>query len=176
MTKRTKTTFIIAVVYSVVFALVLASILYVIHIQGTKLAEAKEAIAEHSAKELAYSNVTRVLTSSETDRVKLGTYLISDKDTILFITELESAAKTFGVTMQTTGLSVAPATTVAGVTKPPVLSVGVQVQGTKAAVKKYILLLENVPYHKQILSFSFTGDPVTDVWQAATTLAITMTP
>ena len=51
----------------------------------------------------------------------------SDKDTISFISEFESAANAFGVTMQTTGLSVTLATIVAGVSNPPVLSVGIQV-------------------------------------------------
>jgi hypothetical protein len=176
MTKRTKTIFIIAVLYSVVLALMLASILYVIHMQGTKLGEAKDAIAEHTAKELAYNNVMRVLASSEQDRAKLSSYFISEKDTISFITELESAAKSFGVTMQTTGLSVAPAATVAGVSNPPVLSVGVQFKGDEQSVKNYIVLLENVPYHKRISSFTFSGDSTTGQWSAATTLAITMKP
>lgn len=176
MTKRTKTIFGIAVLYSVVLVLALASILYVIHIQGTKLGEAKDAIAAHSAKELAYTNVMRVLANSDQDRTKLGSFFISDKDTIAFISELESSAKSFGVVMQTTELSVVPATTVGGVTNPPVLSVGVQFSGDEQSVKKYIVLLENVPYHKQIQSFTFSGDVVTGVWTAATKLAITMKP
>ena len=176
MTKRTTTTLIVSILYSVTLILVLASILYVIHVQGTKLGEAKEAIAQNSAKELAYSSVTRVLAASENERAKLESYFISDKDTISFISELEAAAKAFGVTMQTTGLSVTPATIVAGVSNPPVLSVGVQVKGDKAAVKKYIVLLENVPYHKRITNFSFSGNSGTSEWTAVTMLAITMKP
>lgn len=176
MTKRTTTTFIVSILYSVTFVLVLASILYVIHIQGTKLGEAKDTIAENAAKELAYTSVTRVLAASESDRAKLDSYFISDKDTISFISELESAARTFGVAMQTTGLSVAPATTVGGVSNPPVLSVGVQIKGDETAVKKYIVLLENIPYHKRINTFSFSGTPGTNDWTAVTILAITMKP
>jgi len=172
MTKRTKTTFVISLLYSVVLVLTLVSILYVIHIQGTKLGDAKIAIAEHAAKELAYTNVMQALVSSEGDRAKLGSFVMSDKDIIPFVTELESTAKAFGVSMQTTGLSVTPA---AGA-NPPVLTVGVHISGGQAAVKKYITLLENVPYHKHISTFTFSGDDVSNVWVADTSLAITMKP
>jgi hypothetical protein len=174
MTKKTKSFFIASVIYSTLLLIILGSILYVIHIQGTKLGEAKDMIAAHEAKELAYTNVMQVLMNSENDRKKLNSYFISDKDIITFIFELESAAKVFGVSLQTTGLSVTPATTVGGVTNPPVLQVGVQVKGDAIAVKKYIVLLENVPYHKRINTFSFTGDSVAGEWVAVTTLAITM--
>jgi hypothetical protein len=176
MTQCTKTTFIIAVVYSSGLILTLGCILYVIHMQGTKLEEAKTTIAEHTAKELAYANVTKVLETSEADRAKLDSYFISDKDTISFITELESTATSFGVILQTTGLSVTPATTVAGVVHPPVLSVGLRIKGDKVAVKKYIVLLENIPYHKQISSFMFSSDAATNASEAVTTLSITMKP
>jgi hypothetical protein len=176
MTQRTKTTFIVAILYSTLFSFMLGIILYVIHVQGTKLGAAKEIIAEQSAKELAYTNVMRVLAGSKVDRAKLDSYFMSEKDTISFISELETAAKSFGISMQTTGLSVAPAATVGGVVNPPVLSVGVQFKGSEQSVKKYISLLENIPYHKHINTFSFTGDTATGEWVAVTTIAITMKP
>jgi hypothetical protein len=176
MTKRTKTIFIVAMLYSVLLLCSLAAILYVIYIEGTKLSEAKVAIAEQSAKELAYTNVMRVLEGSADDRAKLSSYFISTKDTITFISELESAAASLGVTMQTTGLSITPATTVGGVVNPPLLSVGVQFKGAEAAVKKYISLLENVPYYTQMNTFSLSGEKATGEWTAVTTLTITMKP
>jgi hypothetical protein len=176
MTKRTNTIFVVSILYALVLAFGLAAMLYVVHMQGSKLEEAKITIADHIAKEAVYSNVVRLLESSKADRALLATYFISEKDTISFISELEQAAEKVGVTLRTTELSVVSATTKDGVATPAVLSVGVQFSGEEMAVKKFISLVENVPYHKKIPNFNISRDTASDNWTADTKLQITMTP
>ena len=176
MIKRTKTNFGIALVYSVILVITLGFTVFIVYNQGSKLEQTKLTIAEHTAKEAAYTNVMRLLESSAADRAALRTYFINEKDTISFISELESAASTIGVVLETTELSVAPTLTKDGVTTPAVLTLGVEYTGEEAAVKKFTLLLENVPYHKQIPEYTVTRDVTTGVWVGKTMLRITMTP
>jgi hypothetical protein len=176
MTKRTKTTFIFAVFSSLFFVGGLVVMVYIITIQGAALEAAKETIAVRSAKNVAYEHVVKLLDSSAKDRVTLDTYFISEKDTIGFMSELETAANTIGVTLNTTELSITPATSKDGVNTPGVLSIGVHFRGGETAVKRFIQLLENVPYHKKLPSFSVTSDTAADVWDVTTSLRITMKP
>ena len=176
MIQRTKTTFGFAVLYSVFFVGGLAVVVYIITIQGSQLEAAKESIAEQSAKNAAYQNVMQLLDSSAAARTELSSYFISEKDTITFMSELETAANTIGVTLNTTQLSIVPGTSKNGITTPAVLMIGVHFTGGETAVKKYIQLLENVPYHKSLPNFSVTMDTVADVWDVTTSLRLTMKP
>ena len=174
MIKKTKTTFAVAVLYSLFFVSGLAVVAYVITIQGAQLEAAKESIADRSAKKAAYENVMQLLSSSAAARTELSSYFISEKDTITFISELETAATTIGVSLNTTQLSIVPATSKDGVTTPAVLSIGVHFKGGEVAVKKFIQLLENVPYHKSLSTFTVSIDKAADVWDVTTSLLITM--
>ncbi len=174
MTKRTKTTFVISVLYSIFFVLGLAVMVYVITIQGAQLEVAKESIATRTAKNEAYKNIMQLLETSAPNRAKIDSYFISEKDTIGFMSELETAANTIGVSLNTTDLSIVPATNKAGVAAPAVLLIGVHFKGSEIAVKKYIQLLENVPYRKSLPAFSVTSDTAADVWEVTTSLHITM--
>jgi hypothetical protein len=176
MTKRTKTTFGIAIFYSLFFLCGLAVMAYIITIQGAELDAAKESIATRTAKNAAYEHVMQLLNTSAKDRETLTTYFISEKDTIGFISELEAAANTIGVALNTTALSIVPAVTKDGATTPAVLSIGLHFKGGEQAVKRFIQLLENVPYHKSMPTFSVISDKTADVWEVTTGIVITMKP
>lgn len=174
MTQQTKTTLAISATYCVLFITALASMVFVVHEQGAKLEAAKIAIAEHAAKEASYNNVMRLLETSASNRAELKSYFITEKDTISFISELESAAAGVGVSLETTELSVTPASVKDGMTTPAVLGVGVSFKGSEAAVKQFITLLENVPYRKDLPSFNISSEGAAG-WSGHTTLRITMT-
>ncbi len=176
MTKRTTTNLVLALIFALGVTLGLALMLYIVNIQGSKLEQAKITIAEHVAKEAAYTNVTRLVEASASDRAMLLTYFITEKETITFISQLEAAALAMGVRLQTTNLSVTPATTVDGKTTPGVLTVGLSFGGETTAAKKFLTLLENVPYHKQIPTVTMTKDAATAATQGQVSLLITLTP
>lgn len=176
MIKRTKTTLGVSIVYALLLAVSLASMVYVIYNEGSKLEQSKVTIAELVAKEAAYTSVVRLIDSSTEDRTLISGYFITEKDTISFISELERAAKNSGVELETTELSVTAAETKDGVTTPAVLSIGVSLQGSEGAVKKYIELLETIPYHTNIPQISVQSNRVTNQWSAAASLRLTMTP
>lgn len=174
MTKRTKTTFGISMLYALFFIAALGIMGFVIYDQGAKREETKLMIAERSAKDASYSNVMHLVESSTEDRAELMTYFITEKDTIGFISELENAAATVGVSLETTELSVTPVVTKDGITTPAVLAVGVAFKGGESAVKKFITLLESVPYRKDIPNFTVTSEVGIGEWSAKTVLRITM--
>lgn len=174
MTKSTKTTLLLSIIYCVFFIAALGSMAFVISNEGSKLEATKSMIAERAAKDAAYTNVMRILELSAADRAELEKYFITEKDTISFISELERAATALGVSLETTELSILPAASKDGVETPGVLTVGLNFEGDESAVKKFITLVESVPYRKNIPSFVVGSDRGTGLWNAHTILHITM--
>lgn len=176
MTKRTKTTAVIAVSYFVIFLGIFAYAVYLVNAQGSKLDEARRVIAERSAKEAAYNSVVRITESSKADRAELAGYFITERDTPGFIAGVEAAAVQMGVRFETTELSVTEAQSVNGVITPSMLVVGSKFSGSEAAVKKFIVLLENLPYHATIPSLSMTNQSEDGGYVGQAEIILTLKP
>jgi hypothetical protein len=142
MSKQAKSIFLFAVLYFLGLGGLLAYGFYIIHSQGAALEMARISVAEQSAKETAYTNVIRQTEATKSDRAELASFFITEKDTVSFIAELEQAAVAVGVSFETKGLSVIPAT--GG--KPAELSIDCIFKGSESTVKKFITVLESIPY------------------------------
>lgn len=163
MNKRTIIVFSISLTYFFAVASLLACMIYLIHQQGARLDESQEAISAHAAKETAYNHVVDLLDSTKADREELETYFITEKDTITFISNLELIAKQFRVSLETTELSVTKSTEKDALTTAGILSIGLNFSGSDVDVKRFVVMLENLPYKTTIPNLSIGEDPVTGV-------------
>ncbi len=176
MTKSTKTTSIIAASYFTLFAGMLSCALYLVHQQGSSLDETRHALAEHSAKEVAYNSVVSITENSQTKREELAGYFITERDTVGFIADIESAAAMIGVEFITTELSVTEPQSIDGVIVPATLVVGSKFTGTKTAVNKFLILLENLPYHANIPSVTLSNQSEDGAYTGQAEIILTIKP
>ncbi len=176
MTKRTKTTFLIAVIYFLTFSVIFAYGLYLVRAQGSALDTVRTNIAQDAAKEAAYNSIVQIAETSESNRVELEKYFITEKDTISFIANLESVAAGIGVTFDPTELSTPDPVSVAGATSFSTLVMGYKFTGNEASVKKFLTILENIPYHAEIPSISLSNQSQNGEWVGVGQLILTLKP
>jgi hypothetical protein len=176
MSKRSKTILLVAIVYSLVFAGLLGNGLYLISAEGAKLEIAKTQISEHTAKEVAYAKTMSLLEVTRDNRDTLRTFFITENDTITFLTTIESAAKTIGVTLKTNSLAVLPETSTDGVITPSVVEIRFDFLGTQAAVKQFLVLLEHIPYHTAIPAVTLASNGEGGAWSGTAQLRLTLQP
>jgi prolyl-tRNA synthetase len=178
MTKKTKTTLLIATTCFFVLVATFAYALYMVRSQGSALDSLREQIAEDTAKDAAYNSIVRITESSKLNRAELEEYFITEKDTIRFIAELEDRAARVGVTFETTELST-PEPVVAPDATTPVLrtlEVGCKFTGSEAAVKQFLVILENIPYHAEIPTMTISNDATDGKWVGNGKLILTIKP
>ncbi len=172
MSKQAKTTFLFALLYFVSLGSLLGYGFYVIHNQGTALGMAQVSVAEQAAKEMSYTNVIKQTESTQSDRTELATFFITEKDTVSFIAELEQAAAAVGVSFETKGLSVVAA---AG-GKPAELVIDCVFKGSESMVRKFILILEGIPYRTTMSRLLVTKKVETDDAEGQALFKITLKP
>lgn len=176
MNKHTKNNLLICTGMFLIFVGFFTYNLYKINGQGAKLSESRKVISDNLAKEVSYNKIMSLLDSTKTDRALLDNFFFTEKDTVHFISDMENDAKTIGVKMETNSLSVTkPVVKDGQVTDPAKLVLAITFSGSEDLVKKYVLLLESVPYQKTIpeLGLSKIDD---HSWQGRATLNITMAP
>lgn len=174
MNKKSTTFLIISLVCFFVTVGIFSYILYDVSNQSVRLAESRQLISEHIAKEAAYNSVQNLLTSTKDDREQIKNLFIEEKDTITFISNIEQDAKIVGVALTTNELSITPSgIDLTGVATPGLLTVGFSFSGSREAVEEFLALLENIPYHKKLTDVSFVKTD-TDLWKASVTMQLTL--
>lgn len=174
MNKKSHSYLIFAVICFVITAGVFGYALFEVSKQGVRYAESKKLIGEQTAKEASYNTVQGLLVSTNEERAALESLFIKESETITFISEIESNAKIVEVTLVTNELSIAPTVTDPnGVTTPALLIVGFDFSGSQQAVREYLTLLENIPYHKKITDVSFVKSDG-NVWKANVKMQLTL--
>ncbi len=174
MNMRSKTIIIVATGYCLIFAGLLFSGVYLISVEGTKLETTKVLLAEQTAKEEAYTKVTKLVESTKISRTQLKSFFITENETIAFLTSIEKAAEAIGVTLKTNELAVIPVVVADGVTTPAALTLRFTFSGSEAAVKKFLTLLEQIPYHVVIPKVTMNTSEAN--WKVTADLRITLLP
>lgn len=174
ISKRSKTLVLVAAGYTVLFAGLLINGVYLISAEGSKLESTKVLISEQSAKEAAYTKVTKLVESTEDSRAKIKNLFITENETISFLASIEKAADSIGVILTTNELVVIPSVTKDEVTNPALLSLRLSFSGAERDVKKFLLLLEKIPYHSAIPKV--TLNTATENWKATVDLNLTLLP
>lgn len=176
MTKRTKTTLFIATIYFLVLVVIFVYALYFVRAQGSALDRARVETAEATAKNAAYNSIVRITESSESDREELQRYFFTEKDTIGFIAELEAAAARVGVTFETTELSTPEPVIKSGQPANRTLVMGCRFVGSEESVKRFLTILENIPYHAEIPTMTISNQALDNKWVGDGKLVLTLKP
>lgn len=169
ITKRAKKIGVIALIYCLGGLVVLIGTVYLTQQNKQKFADVRAKNAEAEAAKQLSTTIEQTLQVSARDRATLDTFFISERDTIDFITEVETLAQTLQVQVETTQLSVIPATD----TEPSRLQIGFVVKGSYNNVARMLFALETLPYHRTIpdrsISKTLTGE-----WEGSMVLHVTL--
>ncbi|MFM2424051.1 MAG: hypothetical protein RLZZ70_440 [Candidatus Parcubacteria bacterium] len=168
MTKQTTTTTILAGCYCALFVGVL--VYAVIHVRalGVTYTTLTTTLAEQQAKQQAARTINQLVSSTESDRSKLATFLVTKQDTIALITEIESLAKATGVAFKMQNLAILEKSD----STPEALQANFEISGSRLSVQRFIQALEVLPYHTQIPRMQVNRDG--DVWQGTIELLVTL--
>lgn len=176
MSKRSKTLLVIASVYCFIFAGLLVYGVYILSAEGAKLEMTKTQISEHTAKEAAYAKMISLLESTKENRAALQQFFITENDTITFLANIEAAAKEIGVELKTNELAVVPTATNSGVVTPPILVVSFSFVGSESSVKKFLTVLEHIPFHATMPKVTLTSGASLETWTGVVQLRLTIQP
>lgn len=141
-------------------------VLHMIKEDGTQFVIQMETVHTNQVIESRYNDLQTILDQSEFERDKLNDYLLSEDDTVRFLSEIEGIAKSMGLQLTTDSLSVAPFPSQTF----QKIDLKFRVSGLKNDVILFISALESLPYYSRIEALSL--DRVGDVWQASVTLMV----
>jgi hypothetical protein len=128
-------------------------VLYTVTLEGEILEERVSTIANNNAKEKAYKDLQALVEKTATDREMLRTYLLTEKETSAFLTEIEQLGVRQGVVLITDSLEVKKQSGLFDM-----LTVRFTIEGKEELVTKMITVFETLPYHSQIVQMNFQKD------------------
>lgn len=169
ITSRAKKIAVLASIYCLLAVVVLAGSIYYTEQNKNKFADVRNRNAEARAMQELSTSIEHTLRLSEDDRQELSSFFISERDTIHFITKVETLAKTMQVNVETTQLSVVPKND----KTPSRLEIGFIVEGNYSNVAKMLSAIETLPYHKEILQIAITKSSE-KTWEGAVALYVTL--
>lgn len=166
MSKKTITNLIIALcIFVVVTATV--SIAFFNILKNTETLEAQiAAVAAQTQQEQALLRLERVAQNSEDERAELASYFFfRESDSVSFLSEVESLAPVFDLSLETTDL------VNVNEDNRDWVKATFGVVGSRSNVQDFIELLENLPYVSRLTSVNMEGDPGGD-WKASVTVQV----
>jgi hypothetical protein len=170
MTKKTKQIFVVAVVIALFTAGVGGFLYQTIKTKITNLDRVVTILKAQNAKEAAHVNLTRLLNETEKERTILNSYFFSDEgDAVSFISEVESLAKTIGLTRPTESID----KVTDSATKNEMVKMVFRVSGEKERVVGFLKLMENISYHSTVESF-YLNQTAGRVWEGRITMFVTI--
>lgn len=170
MKNPTYTTLLIAVIYMLVWAGVMAYAFITVADQGATARALAITIAEQDAKEAAIQTTLDIVADTENERNALASYFVTEDDAISYLALIEGAAAGMGIEFETTELAVQPKTE----TTPGELKTSFRFTGTAAAMVQFLKALESLPYHSRIPDIAVTIEGGT--WQGTVTVYTTLRP
>jgi hypothetical protein len=152
MTRRTQIFGIVALAYLVVAASALGWVAYRVEVNGQELKDRVDAIADKNAKVKTYTEFSKLIEETETERSLLASHVLAEDNTSSFLTEIETLAANVGVTLFTRSLQVSDKKK----SSFDDLVIVFDVTGPEVLVKNLLTILETLPYHSQVSSLTFT--------------------
>jgi len=169
ITSHAKKVGLFAGLYCLVGLVVLVGTIYMTEQNKKKFAAVRTQNAEAEAAKQLATTIEQTLSVSERDRKIIDTFFISERETINFITRVEVLAEQFGVTLETTQLSVTPPKDAESST----LKIGFITKGTYSAVARMLAALETLPYHLTIPTIAIKNS-VGSEWEGSIVLHVTL--
>lgn len=121
--------------------------------KGTVLQEQMQLFADEQTHQQEYVNLVNLLAETEAERSRLRMYLLNgDNDTITFLSKMDHLASAIGVDLVTSRLEVSSEEG----SMQDILEIAFDIEGEDSAVKKFLMVLETVPYHSYITNVNIT--------------------
>lgn len=144
-----------------------AFMLWQVHQQGIELSKQVSTLQAEQAREQAHIQLQRTADETRDDRAQLRQYFLAqESDSIDFLNLVEQSAPQVGVALSTNSLNA-----VTGANDATWIETSFTFQGERAAVDRFITLLETVPYVSQVMSLQVQARTSTE-WQANVVMRI----
>lgn len=169
VTKRAQKLAIIALLAGLGSMGAFAGSLYYVYVQGVSLQARAQAVADHATQEQTYAQLAGLLESSAAERSELGTYILTESETIDFLAEIESLEAVGGTSINPDSLTVVDGK------EYNTLLVELTVEGQEPAVFAVVQILEQLPYVSYLNQITISRDlAVPDTVVAKLQLAVTL--
>ena len=160
----TRTTKQLGLITSFLFVVVISAaavLVYSIIHQGQTLLQKSQLVADQLVQEQTYASLDRLMRSSATERQELGRYVLTEPETIAFLSTVEGVATAQTATLKTDSLKVDKGKTF------NTLVVSLTITGQQTSVEQVLRILETLPYDSYlntlILQTSDIGDTTAQV-------------
>lgn len=145
---------------------------YQIYREGTKLTTHMEVIGKSKLMQEQYNELFAVLKKNDAEHTQLSEFLLTEDQTIHFLSEIETLARNANLAFSTDSLEVKPLPT------PPFESVDLRLraEGSRADVITFLNILETLPYFSRINALTLTAKKGAqgDIWVANITLMVAL--
>ncbi|MFT7507784.1 MAG: hypothetical protein ACI92I_000952 [Acidimicrobiales bacterium] len=149
ITKRAKKIGVVSIV-SLVFACgIMVFVWMYINTEGERLQTQAREVADYNARTKTYTGLSQLINNTQEQRKELRSYVLTEEETIDFLSEIETIAQEQGVDLTTNSLKKA----VEGDTFEDLL-VSFSIEGSEKNVKKMLHIFETLPYHGHISKLS----------------------
>lgn len=166
MSKTTIRNLIIAVSIFVAVACAVTITFFKILKNSATLEAQIAAVAAQTQQEQAMLRLERLAQNSEEERAELASYFFfRESDSIGFLSEIESIAPTFDLSLKTTDLITVNEDNLDWV------EATFGVVGARSDVHDFIELLENIPYVSRLTEINMTGETGGE-WKASVTVQV----
>ena len=152
MTQTTKRIGVITMVLFVVTAAVFGYTLHAIDQQGKVLLYKSQLVANQLVQEQTYATLDKLMRSSAGERAELTTYILTESETITFLSTIEKTATHEGVQLKTNNLHVTKGKSF------DTLVASFTLSGTKSSVDQMVRVLETLPYASSLNSVALQTD------------------
>ncbi len=136
---------------------------------GNLLVEQTNALNEKTAKQSAFLTIERLTQTSAEDRATLASaFFANESDSITFLGDIETFARSINVALETQGLDI-----VTSETGEKSMIMTFLYSGTRQQVLTFTKMLEEIPYHSKIESLNFS-EKSGSTWEGSMTILISI--
>lgn len=169
-TKRTQSIFYTTVVFFVVAVSIIIVVFFQMKGMADSYQEQQVLVQQNAMQEQAHNNLARVVEESQAERTQLREYILTESDTISFLTEIEQLAKTRGILLHTKELS---EESIDG-SEFENLRISFDVEGSLAQLEGLIRLFESLPYHGKVQRTNLNRQGGSDKFQGSIVLVLSL--
>lgn len=167
---RTKIVFIIVSLYLLLSGSALTWFVLRVNETGRAMSEQVKVIADTMAQEQVFRELNDLVSSTEDSRLALEKFVLTEDETIGFLTEIETIGREQKVDLETTSLQVEESED----SDFDTLLVSFSAEGSVVALQKMLSILETLPYHSELRKMKLDYAAKEGTPSLTVTLAVTL--
>lgn len=143
---------------------------FYVSMEGAKLEEQMEVVGKNRLMQDRYNNLLKILEDTKTEHEQLGGHLLTEGNTINFLSEIESLARDMGLRFTTDSLDVE------ALPNPQFEAINLKLRadGDRETLVSFLNILESLPYFSRINELGLEAAGGEDLWSAKITLMVGM--